>query len=82
MAFDFKIFCTAKGQRFCYLKENHFKTYSSLEYSESRKVLYCKHCAIFSTPLVSYGVVKNCQKSGKLVIKPVCSFNKLTGSDG
>ena len=28
MAFDFKKCCTAKGQRFPYLNENHFKTYS------------------------------------------------------
>ena len=42
MAFDFKNCCTAKGQRFRYLNENHFRTYSWLAYSESREGLYCK----------------------------------------
>ena len=82
MAFDFKKCCTAKGQRFRYLNENHFRTYSWLVYSESRKGLYCKYCAIFSASLVNCGVGKNRQKPGKLVIEPLCSFNKLTGSDG
>ena len=27
-------------------------------------------------------VGKNCRIPGKLVIEPLCSFNKLTGSDG
>ena len=28
MVIDFKQCCTAKGQRFCYLNENQFRTYS------------------------------------------------------
>ena len=44
--FDFKKCCTAKGQRFRYLNENHFKTYSWLVFSKSQKGLYCKYCAI------------------------------------
>ena len=31
--------------------------------------------------LVNCGVGKNRRKPGKLVIEPICSFNKLTGSD-
>ena len=78
-----KICCTAKGQRFLNLKKkNHFRTYSWLIYSESRKGLHCKYCAIFSAFLVNCGVGKNRQKPGKLVIKLLCSFNKLTGSNG
>ena len=53
-----------------------------LVYSKSRKGLYCKYCAIFSTSLVNCGVGKNCQKPGKLVIEPLCFFNNLMGSDG
>ena len=70
MAFDFKKCCIAKGQRFRYLNENHFRTYSWLLYSESRKGLYCKYCAIFFTSLVNCRVWKNRQKPGKLVIEP------------
>ena len=40
--------------------------------------LYCKHCAIIS--LVNSGVGKNCKKPKKLVIEPLCSFNKLMGT--
>ena len=50
-------------------------------YSENRKGLYCKYCAIFFTSLMNCGVGKNRQKPGKLVIKPPWFFNKLTGSD-
>ena len=83
MAFDFKNCCTAKGQRFRCLNKNHFfQTYSRLVYSESRKGVYCKYCTIFSTSLVNSRVGKNCQKSGKLVIEPLFSFNKLTVCDG
>ena len=82
MTFDFKKCCTAKGQRFRYLNEMHFRTCSWLVYLESRKSFYCKYCAIFFTSLVNCGVGKNRLKAGKLVIKPLCSFNKLTGSDG
>ena len=42
--------------------------------------LYCEHCAIIS--LVNSGVGKNRKKLKKLVIEPLCSFNKLTCSDG
>ena len=49
MAFDFKKCCTVKGQRFRYLNKNHFRTYSWLVYSGSRKGLFCKYCSIFST---------------------------------
>ena len=79
MAFDFEKCSTAIGQRFRYLNENHFRTHSWLEYSESRKGLYCKYCAIFSTSFENYGLGKNRQKPGKLVIEPLCSFNKLMG---
>ena len=81
MAFDFKKCCPAKRQRFRHLNENHFRTYSWLVYSESRKGLSCKYSAIFSPFLVYCGVGKSRQKPGKLVIEPLCSFNKLTGSD-
>ena len=73
MAFDFKKCCTAKGQRFRYLNDNHFRTYSWLVYSESRKFVYCK--CISSTCLVNCGVEKNRRKPGKLVIEHLCSFN-------
>ena len=82
MAFDFKKCCTAKRQRFRYLIENHFTIYSWFVCSKSCKARYCKYCAIFSTSLVNCGAEKNCQKLGKLVVKPLCSLNKLTGSDG
>ena len=82
MVFDFKKCCTAKGQQLRYFNKNHFRTYSWLVYSESRKCLYCEYCTIFSTSLMNCGVGKNRQKPGKLVIEPICSFNKLTGSEG
>ena len=82
MTFDFRKCCTAKGQRFRYLNENHFRSYSWLVYSKNCKGLFCKYCAIFSTSLVNSGVGKNRQKPRKLVIEPLCTFNKLTGSDG
>ena len=59
MALDFKKCCTAKRQRFRYLNENHYRTYSRLVYSESCKSLYCKYCAIFSTSLPKCGIGKN-----------------------
>ena len=74
MAFDYKKCCNAKGQRFRYLSKTHFRTYLWLLYSESRKGLYCKYCATFTTSSVKCSVGKNCQKPGKLVIAPVCSF--------
>ena len=67
--FHFKKCCTAKGQRFCYFNEIHFRTCSWLIYSESRKSRYCKYYATFSTSLVNCGVGKNRQKPGKLVIE-------------
>ena len=79
MAIDFKKCCAAQGQRFHYLNENHFKTYSWLVYSESRKDLYCKNRAVLSMSLMKCGVGKNPRK---LVIEPLCSFEKLMGSDG
>ena len=82
MAFDYKKCCNAKGQRFRYLSKTHFRTYLWLLYSESRKGLYCKYCATFTTSSVKCSVGKNRQKPGKLVIAPVCSFNKLKGFDG
>ena len=80
--FDFRQCCTAKGTHFRYLNENHFKTYPWLVYSESKKGLFCKYCATFSSLLVNNGVGKNCRKPGKLVTEPLCAFNKLTGSNG
>ena len=44
--------------------------------------LFCKYCAIFFTTLANFGVRKNRQKPRKLVIKPLSSFNMLTGSYG
>ena len=82
MAVGFKTCCTAKEQRLRYLNKNHFRIYSWLVYSESRKDLYCKCCTTFSTSLVNCGVRKNRQKPGKLIIEPHFSFNELTGSDG
>ena len=58
MAFDLKKCCTAKGQRFRCVYENHFRTYSWLVYSEGHKGLYCKYCAIFSPSLVNRGIGK------------------------
>ena len=54
MAFDYKKCCPAKGQRFRYLNENFFRTYSGLVYSESRKGLYCKNCATISSFFQSF----------------------------
>ena len=39
MAYNCKICGTARGQRFCYLNEHHFRTFSWLVYSERRKDL-------------------------------------------
>ena len=63
MAFDFEKCCTAKGQQFRYLNENHFRTYSWLVYSECRrKDLYCKYYAIFCQSLVNCWVGKKLSK--------------------
>ena len=59
MAFVFKKCCTTKGQRFRYLTEKRFRTYLSLVYTEIRKGLYCKYCAIFSTFFVNWGWEKS-----------------------
>ena len=82
MAIDFQKCCTANENEIRFRNKIHFRTYSLLVYSESRKDLDCKYCAIFSTSLMNCGVEKNRQKPGKFVIKPFCYFNKLRSSDG
>ena len=47
MTFDFKKCCTAEGQRFRYLNENHLRIYSWMEHSESCKGLYRKYTVLY-----------------------------------
>ena len=51
-------------------------------YFQKVEKAFCKCCAILFTYLVKCGVGKNRQKSKKLIIEPLCYFNKLTGSNG
>lgn len=80
--FDFKKCCTAKGHQMRHLNENHFKTYPWLVYSRAHGGLYCKYCTLFAPALVGNGIGKNRQKPGRLVVQPLCTFNRLTGTDG
>ena len=72
------------------LKENDFVIATKIisEYihgyyiQKVKKSFIANTVLCFSTSLVNCGVGKNREKPGNLVIEPLCSFNKLTGSDG
>ena len=63
-----------------YLNHSHLEKFHWLVYSEIKKGLFCKFCAIFVPGFVS-GSNKHVALQ-KLVVKPLTTFAKLLGKDG
>ncbi|KAG5889122.1 hypothetical protein JTB14_034179 [Gonioctena quinquepunctata] len=61
-----------------YLRYDHLQKYSWIAFSDLKKGLFCKHCAIFAN---SGGKNKATSLQG-LVTTPVTKFTKLFGMDG